>query len=328
MDISLLYQNVRGLRTKTREFRESLAACDNDIICVTESWLNQNVNDEELFDDRYLVIRKDRDYTLSDSLKGGGCIIGFKKDFNVRHLPEFETRGLDKLEDIWIQVRLPNNSSMYICTIYVTPFYNNKYLYDAFFEKLKTNIRKISINDRILIVGDFNCPGIKWQELKLGSRLMIPNSIRGENEEELIAIYDFLNFNQLNYVSNIDNNLLDLTLSNMTTDDIRLFHSNFHLVHPDNLHPVLELFISANVDLTEKPRVIHNFKKANYNCINEELSQIDWSFMDSVSVERATKDSYKIIHNLVLKYVPSRSSKYRYPVWYSSELIGLLRSKL
>lgn len=328
MDISLLYQNTRGLRTKTREFRENFAACDNDIICITESWLNHNVNDKELFDDRFLVVRKDRDYSLSNSMKGGGCAIAFKKNLNVRHLPEFETTGLDKLEDLWIQVRLPNNRMIYICTMYVSPFYNNKYLYDAFFAKLKCNIRSTNVNDKILLVGDFNCPGIKWQELKLGSRLMTPNSIKGDNEEELIGIYDFLNLNQLNFVPNVDNNHLDLILTSMSTDDIRVLHSSFNLVVPDVLHPVLELFINENVDLVEKPRTIYNFRKANYNSINEELSQVDWSFMDRVSVARATKDFYKIVQNLILKYVPSRLSKNRYPVWYSSELIGLLRNKL
>jgi hypothetical protein len=62
-NISIYYQNVRGLCTKTHEFYlSSLSSTSNfDIIALTETWLNDSVSDGELLDlDRFNVFRKDR----------------------------------------------------------------------------------------------------------------------------------------------------------------------------------------------------------------------------------------------------------------------------
>lgn len=58
--MSLYYQNVRGLRTKCRLFNENIHKTNYDIIAITESWLNSTVYTGELFDDRYIVFRRDR----------------------------------------------------------------------------------------------------------------------------------------------------------------------------------------------------------------------------------------------------------------------------
>lgn len=70
--ISVYYQNVRGLRTKTATFYRNICLNSYDIICVTESWLTDGVNNNELFDDRYIVFRRDRNYGLTKQGKVGG----------------------------------------------------------------------------------------------------------------------------------------------------------------------------------------------------------------------------------------------------------------
>lgn len=59
--ISIYYQNVRGLRTKSHEFLSNILDCDYDVVCVTESWLNDGFYSSEYFDSRYDVFRCDRD---------------------------------------------------------------------------------------------------------------------------------------------------------------------------------------------------------------------------------------------------------------------------
>ncbi|XP_037035677.1 uncharacterized protein LOC119073893 [Bradysia coprophila] len=43
---SILYQNVRGLRTKTKEFKLSSTGCDHDALALTETGLHPGINDE------------------------------------------------------------------------------------------------------------------------------------------------------------------------------------------------------------------------------------------------------------------------------------------
>lgn len=54
------YQNVRGLRTKTKDFFLASAACNYDLIIITETWLLPSIFDSELFTDSFMVYRCDR----------------------------------------------------------------------------------------------------------------------------------------------------------------------------------------------------------------------------------------------------------------------------
>lgn len=53
MTLNLIYQNVRGLRSKTHELTMSIDTNDSDIICLTESWLNDSVINSELCSDGF-----------------------------------------------------------------------------------------------------------------------------------------------------------------------------------------------------------------------------------------------------------------------------------
>lgn len=71
----ILYQNVRGLRTKTTELKLSLTQQNEDVVCLTETWLNEYFLDNEFCDGDLIVHRRDRNYGASCSTRGGGAII-------------------------------------------------------------------------------------------------------------------------------------------------------------------------------------------------------------------------------------------------------------
>lgn len=70
--LSVFYQNVRGLRTKTSEVKMGLLAPQYHVYCLTETWLNSGFLDSELAGGNMLIFRKDRDYLLSGTSRGGG----------------------------------------------------------------------------------------------------------------------------------------------------------------------------------------------------------------------------------------------------------------
>lgn len=76
--LSVFYQNIRGLRSKTHEFKINVTNVDSDIILVNESWLNNTVSDAELFDSGYTVYRRDRESSASVKKPGGGVLIAVK----------------------------------------------------------------------------------------------------------------------------------------------------------------------------------------------------------------------------------------------------------
>ncbi|XP_043464467.1 uncharacterized protein LOC122499932 [Leptopilina heterotoma] len=74
-DLSIYYQNVRGVRTKLTQLTQCIPFIDYDIIVFTETWLNESFNTKELGFQNYNVFRSDRCLNSSDSLRGGGVLI-------------------------------------------------------------------------------------------------------------------------------------------------------------------------------------------------------------------------------------------------------------
>lgn len=77
-NITIYYQNARGLRSKTNTFYRNVCSNTFDIIVITETWLLESIADAELFDKRYLVFRRDRDYTTTGQTQGGGVLIAVR----------------------------------------------------------------------------------------------------------------------------------------------------------------------------------------------------------------------------------------------------------
>ncbi|GBN32056.1 hypothetical protein AVEN_97329-1 [Araneus ventricosus] len=114
---SVFHQNVRRRRTKTVDFLTSFASEDFVVICLTETWLCEQIDSSDLFDDRYLVFRKDRDSSTSSCKRGGGVIVAIKKNISASqiHVP------LIDLECIRISVKLKFGKKLLLCVLYLPP---------------------------------------------------------------------------------------------------------------------------------------------------------------------------------------------------------------
>lgn len=178
MALSLYYQNVRGLRLKLRELRLNLANFDGDLVCMTESWLNDGIFDSELTigDSNYNIFRRDRNYDVSETTMGGGCIIFCKSYISCQRMYEFET-NLDKLEDLWIKINVVNGPPLYVCVMYISSK-DDSHLYQNHLEKVRNNINSFESDARIIIMGDFNRPCINWVQ---NSSMQIEPFYEGEN---------------------------------------------------------------------------------------------------------------------------------------------------
>lgn len=66
------YQNVRGLRSKTIDLFNVTAVCTlYDVFAFTESGLNDDIYDAELFDlNQYTVFKNNRDFVYTTLKKG------------------------------------------------------------------------------------------------------------------------------------------------------------------------------------------------------------------------------------------------------------------
>ena len=116
MSIKIFYQNVRGLRSKLHTFKQNVTNNNYDVICITESWLNNSIYDFNIIDpENYSIFRRDREDTRSLKKDGGGAFIAVKNDLNVTLLRDYQSDA----EDVWISVDLNNKGKLIVCCVKV-----------------------------------------------------------------------------------------------------------------------------------------------------------------------------------------------------------------
>ncbi|PNF31813.1 hypothetical protein B7P43_G09329, partial [Cryptotermes secundus] len=308
--LGIYYQNVRGLRTKYVEFYDNVCSTDFDIICLTETWLNDSCYDCNIFPSRYTVYRSDR--VSTSKARGGGVLTAIPSSLgSCRRRYDLELCS----ECVWVEIPTVDSHNLLIGNHYFSPDTPPGVIINYFQlleNKLDTNCF------RVVLLGDFNVPGFNWIR---GSPL--PNchyyaKLKGD------AIYTsacLLGLRQ--YAVAVDNhNLLDLVFSNLT--DLKPGPSYSDLVKPDPYHPPLIIdvhlpHITYNPDYKFSHR---KFAAGNYTLLYNTLSACDWS-----GVYRATSadDAVASLNATVqaameeaIPRCPTRKSKF--PFWYSSSL--------
>lgn len=98
--INMYYQNCRGLQSKTGAFLRNLCMSNYDMISLTETWLSSSITDGELFEERYLVCRRDRDYNSTQQSKGGGVLIAVRMEYKSACRIDWNYSA----ENVWVTI--------------------------------------------------------------------------------------------------------------------------------------------------------------------------------------------------------------------------------
>lgn len=292
MALSILYQNVRGLRTKIDSVRLGIESSDADIICLTETWLNNNYNDSEFLQNNWIVHRKDR--SVSGVTRGGGCMVIHNEFMKSMRVCELES-GIDFVDDIWIRFEIPSGY-LYLCTVYITSMNNNNNITKSYLDKLNENLMKLDSSDRVLIIGDFNIRGIDWVTSDNG--MLMPTNIDGDKASHLLNSINLGNLSQFNGIFNKDRKILDLVLSNDDKKSIEVLELKQGIVNIDYYHPPIEIHMQMEIKyLKELEHRKLNFRKAKYNELSTTINSIDWSFIQNLNINDAVRSFYAAINH-------------------------------
>jgi hypothetical protein len=313
--LSIYYQNVRGLRTKTEQLIVKTSDGNFDVLAFSETWLNVDILSSELFLlHQYTVFRCDRRFDLCGKLRGGGVLLAVRSNYLMDSIDM--SAAVEKIPSIDIVGVKISFSSMvlYIFCVYVPP--NTSLVdYEIFFDTLSEFCLNLS---SIVLVGDFNL-----------SNSSDTVSSKGYLLHDFTA---FLNFRQCNNIANAHGNILDLVLTDMS-EHLSLQHS-IPILDEDSHHPaiLIELKIIAgsrsNFSNSSKSKT-YNFRRANFPFLYSLLSEVDWSFIYSLhDVNEVCTAFYGKLYSLFDKSVPCYTHNHRhYPRWYTHELKCNIRSK-
>lgn len=83
LKLNICHANIQSLcarqLSKLNEFKMCFLDSKLDIICVTETWLTENVSHDLISVDGYNLVRSDRNYS-----RGGGICVYLKKDLKSK----------------------------------------------------------------------------------------------------------------------------------------------------------------------------------------------------------------------------------------------------
>jgi len=130
-------------------------------------------------------------------------------------------------------------------------------------------------NCKIIILGDYNLPGLHWSVV---NNKIVPDSRKFSNlETNILANLSYLNLQQFNVTKNRKNSILDLILSN--SPNILVSHVADTLLPIDHLyHPALIITfpINTNYQSLYYNELVYDFSFCNYNIIKSQIASLDW----------------------------------------------------
>ncbi|CAG5053275.1 unnamed protein product [Parnassius apollo] len=286
--------------------------------------MNNNIFDGEVVDSRYNIFRRDRDDINSSKEDGGGVLIAVKKSFQVLRQAYWDSN----LEDLWISI-IPKNCNapkINICVCYLPPELNC-FKRDEFFSNCQKILLNHCIDDKNIIVGDFNTP----EYSPVSSDTDGPSFT--SQSKKLLLLQEFMsicNLHQGNRTPNEKGRYLDLVLS---SENLLTVTEADTLSLKDGHHPALEFEFPSlcntpkNLKLNNKKRL--NFARCDYDSIRHDLELLDWhNLLSSSDVDECVNIFYEQLFVIINKYTPltaMRSNKY--PVWYSKPLIKCIEEK-
>ena len=247
---------------------------------------------------------------------GGGVLIAVRSDLEATVKRISVRKGA---EMIAVELTIGSNKLVF-CTVYrvgtlgeqnhssrvdsIKSFYQGK------------NLRKV------FIAGDFNLHSVEWLPQPTNTPIRIHKLFTDSFQE--------LGLDQLiTSPTHIKGKTLDLLLTNQSSlvSDVEV-HSSPLLCKSD--HSVISFKVKATKVIKRCPkRRIYNFKKANWNSLNNDISSVPWyGLIDSREPEVAWYNFKTILHALIDKNIPKITVKNNFsPPWFDSECFSAFRKK-
>lgn len=328
LDLKIYYQNVRGLRTKTKTIYLNSMVLDFDMYVLTETWLASSINDLEIFNSSYIVFRRDRYHTNFDSTiipKGGGVLIALKNKFNADLISIPDS---DLLELICVKIQFCTKN-VYVVNCYIPPSSAIE-IYIKYSKAIEFISQMLCSSDELLVCGDFNLPNLKWAPHD-EDPFMVPINLNSELESTFI---DCLNSNYLQQISSVSNyraRQLDLIFSTDWQNILTIDNTN-SLVAIDPYHPpiCLSYCLNSPTDPDIASNYSFNFKKANLIGLNNYLNAYDFSsVLGNTDISEMTKKFYSIMLHAFNEFIPMKKDRNSNssPTWFTQDLKKLRNKK-
>ena len=339
--LTIGYQNVRGLipfshlskthpqldHTKIFELNAYIEAKKPDIIMLNETWLKKSIKDREIIENQgYDVYRNDRSQVTHPAdpnnpnkfkKSGGGVLIAVRSNIDANIKRVSLRKGAEILA---IEITVGENKYIF-CTAYRVGTLG-ELNHESIVNSIKSfyscrNLRKI------FIVGDFNLSTVSWP---LSDDLSSLNGV----DKLFVDSFSELGLTQcVDVPTHYKGKTLDILLTNCCSviSDVKVHHGE--TICKSDHYPI-SFSVKVNTKNKKFPkRKIYNFKKANWDQLNEDLGRVPWhALVDRTEPNIAWLNFKTVLFTLVDKYIPKITIKCNFSSpWFDSECFSAYRAK-
>ena len=287
---------------KFNQFQSVVYTKNFDIICVTETWLNNTVFNNEILPTSYTIYRKDR------VNRGGGVLVAIHNS-----IPSQLCHTSNSIE--MISVHLNIRPKLLLICLYIPPNCTSEYQQETLHA-----ISNIQDDVSTIILGDFNTPDINWLTLCAGSPF----------SRNLCNTLHHLNYLQLvNTPTHQAGNILDLILTNAPHRISNIVVGTDSTLNSDHFLVTADILSHSNTNSTRSVGTgsyslnALNYRKANLPALADHLtdSLILYNSFSSHNLESswsALRDAITLSTSIFVPSatIPSKVS----PHWFNASI--------
>ena len=283
------------------ELRVIIETSKPDVVALTETWTNSDIDNFLVINGYEIIERKDR--TDTDRGRGGGILVYVDRKrcaWKVEVEGEFSQCAC---------VKIKGKRDLEIVVIYRSP--NSSKRND---ELLCALMKKTSPNS--LILGDFNFPGIRWST----------GGSDAKSREFFEVLEDQYMTQHVDGPTHINGNVLDLVI---TRDDeiVESVTMEGRLGKSD--HEMILTTLKSEASNDTRSVFLRDYSKANYRQMKSKMISVNWSKeMEARNVEECWSFFKGFLDSIVDEFVPLKRKKgKRAPPWMNGEIKLAIKEK-
>ncbi|XP_071963444.1 uncharacterized protein [Antedon mediterranea] len=297
LGFEIAHLNIQSLRNKLDSVKTLLNEHNYDIFCITETWLNSSIENNEIWINGYEICRLDRQLSQS----GGGVLCYIKNGIRFKEIYNFR---VETIEALWVEFNLPYSKPLLLGNIYRPPSAKAEYLneLDTMFQQCTSTYN----DDFNLDISNKKNAG-KINKLAKNSNLnqLIHDFTRITNTSKTII--------DLIFVTNLD--ISTAGVSSLGISD----HSLTYLIRKTKKVNIPPKFIKSR-----------SFKKFDEHKFIDDLKSIDWDQIKlSTDVNSAWLLWKSLFSSLCNHYAPLKTKRVKgsLPEWITKDYITLTKDR-
>ena len=323
----IYYQNVRGVRTKIDDLFLASTDCNFDVVVLTETGLDDQIMSAQLFGTSFNVFRCDRSAINSRKSRFGGVLIAVSQQYSSCLIT---TTNGQNLEQVSVSARMKNRNFV-LCATYIPPDRSqDPNILNEHVAAVHELCEKCSIDDTVLVCGDFNQPRMHWT--KNEGRIVCDSLQLPLASHTLLDGMDFSGLEQKNLVYNLLGRTLDLVFCPFECE-ATVDSSSAPLLPVDTHHPPLSISLPActvndlHVDDDMHDDRPLNYRLTDFTALSDHLLNIDWiSVFDTGDVDDMAERFCSELRTWLDTHVPCVKPP-AFPAWSTSQLRALKRKR-